>query len=402
MTDLEGLLQFSGLDWLMLAISVGITLVLCLRYWKTGSRPLLNYIPSVWTSCGILGTFVALCLSLNGVRFTGEVEDIKLLIDNVLPAFRTSIMGIVGSIIASLFLRLKFAASDVTEDKKLMSVLCGIESHLANLHGGVNEMASDFARTVIKTAGKEMQLAIMSHMRAMERSITQESKIIESMSDEITSAVRSISDVHKEELTKITEQYRKDASSVAVKCAEALEKHREEFVKITRDSLESQSDRMAKQTEEMMGTLSDGLKESVNAMIGSFADLSTEFNKFNASIADLQNKISSLEKLIGKTLPESQSRIDSLTDSMKELSSAETISMSMIQGYVEKIANVSSQMSLSAMEMEKIFKRFDVEQYVDAKLLDLYQKDSGTKEPSRSGKSIKSIVAKVKRYFDEM
>lgn len=395
MTDLEGLLQFSGLDWLMLAISIGITLLLCLRYWKTGSRPVLNYIPSVWTSCGILGTFVALCLSLNGVRFTGEVEDIKLLIDNVLPAFRTSVMGIVGSIIASLFLRLKFATSDVTEDKKLMSVLCGIESHLANLHGGVNVMAAEFARTFVETAGEEMQLAIMSHMKVMVSSITD-------MSNEITSAVRSISDVHKEELTKITEQYRKDASSVAVKCAEALEKHREEFVKITRDSLESQSDRMAKQTEEMMGTLSDGLKESVNAMIGSFADLGTEFNKFNASIADLQNNISSLEKLIGKTLPESQSRIDSLTDSMKELSSAETISMSMIQGYVEKIANVSSQMSLSAMEMEKIFKRFDVEQYVDAKLLDLYQKDSGTKEPSRSGKSIKSIVAKVKRYFDEM
>lgn len=67
----------------------------------TGSYQLRAYTPTIWTSLGILGTFVSILISLY-LFVKSESDDINLLIYNIAPAFTTSIIGIFGSIITSL------------------------------------------------------------------------------------------------------------------------------------------------------------------------------------------------------------------------------------------------------------------------------------------------------------
>lgn len=67
----------------------------------TGSYQLRAYTPTIWTSLGILGTFVSILISLY-FFVKSESDDINLLIYNIAPAFTTSIIGIFGSIITSL------------------------------------------------------------------------------------------------------------------------------------------------------------------------------------------------------------------------------------------------------------------------------------------------------------
>lgn len=68
---------------------------------KTASYQLRAYIPTIWTSLGILGTFVSIVISLAIVMYLG-INDINSLILNIAPAFTTSIIGITASIGASL------------------------------------------------------------------------------------------------------------------------------------------------------------------------------------------------------------------------------------------------------------------------------------------------------------
>lgn len=45
-----------------------ISLICYRKYKKTHSRALLNCLPGVFTSLGLLGTFVSICLSLGGIQ----------------------------------------------------------------------------------------------------------------------------------------------------------------------------------------------------------------------------------------------------------------------------------------------------------------------------------------------
>lgn len=74
------------------------------KYNETKSRPLLTSLPGVWTSLGLLGTFLAICLSLHDVKTAEGVNaDILELIRSLVPAFTTSIIGLVGALVVTIW-----------------------------------------------------------------------------------------------------------------------------------------------------------------------------------------------------------------------------------------------------------------------------------------------------------
>lgn len=85
----------------------------------TGSFQLRAYTPTIWTSLGILGTFVSILVSL--YMFVKDTSNnINLLIYNIAPAFTTSIIGIIGSIITSLNNKRHLAIVEKKETKTLV------------------------------------------------------------------------------------------------------------------------------------------------------------------------------------------------------------------------------------------------------------------------------------------
>ena len=90
------------------------------KYNESKSRPLLTSLPGVWTSLGLLGTFLAICISLHNVKTTGgEDLDILELIRKLVPAFTTSIIGLVGALVVTIWSKIKFAEEEVIENRFL-------------------------------------------------------------------------------------------------------------------------------------------------------------------------------------------------------------------------------------------------------------------------------------------
>lgn len=90
------------------------TVVLNKRSDRTKSYQLRAYIPTVWTSLGILFTFVSIYVSL--LKYNGD--DIMLLINNIVPAFSTSIFGIAGAIWTSISNKWRLAKDEQNDNEK--------------------------------------------------------------------------------------------------------------------------------------------------------------------------------------------------------------------------------------------------------------------------------------------
>ena len=124
-------------NFVVLAIGLIATFYCKNRYDNTKSRPLLTCLPGVWTSLGLLGTFCAICLSLHGLDANSEVIDntgktlaevkaagsqeldIMKIISELIPAFTTSIIGLIGALFVTLWSKVKFAKEEVEENGKL-------------------------------------------------------------------------------------------------------------------------------------------------------------------------------------------------------------------------------------------------------------------------------------------
>ena len=121
----------------VLIIGLGATIWCKRKYDETKSSPLLTSLPGVWTSLGLLGTFCAICYSLHDLnavkevvdntgKTLGEVKaasgqdlDIMEIISKLIPAFTTSIIGLVGALCVTLWSKIKFAQEEVEEKSKL-------------------------------------------------------------------------------------------------------------------------------------------------------------------------------------------------------------------------------------------------------------------------------------------
>lgn len=105
----------------ILVFVVGFTATLgisFLYYTKLKSRQLLNYIPNIWTSLGILGTFIAIVCALDDLPISAEgTIVISSLISSIAPAFITSIIGIVGAIVTSVAIKVIYALEEKREEK---------------------------------------------------------------------------------------------------------------------------------------------------------------------------------------------------------------------------------------------------------------------------------------------
>lgn len=109
------MIDFFTNGWNIAVILIGLTFSVVLWIKGKGSNFLRGYIPTLWTSLGILCTFMAIYVSLSdytnivssdAVNGSGlNTFDINDLIKDVIPAFSTSIIGIIGAIISTIINR---------------------------------------------------------------------------------------------------------------------------------------------------------------------------------------------------------------------------------------------------------------------------------------------------------
>ena len=147
-------LILNGYNIAVLLIGGGISWWFYNAYKKTRSRALLNSLPGVFTSLGLLCTFISICASLYNIDIniaddTGK--GIINIIKKLIPAFTSSIVGLVCALAATVWAKWVFSKEEAVENERLLNrspeeyiqdiavnsqILGSIESILrkANLH----------------------------------------------------------------------------------------------------------------------------------------------------------------------------------------------------------------------------------------------------------------------------
>jgi len=109
----------STYDLLTIFIGLFLSILLIVKYLETKSNQLLNYIPNIWTSLGILMTFWSIVNTLTSIDLgISKLDSSKLIADLIIgisPAFSTSIIGIIGSIISSIAIRVHYSLEEKNE-----------------------------------------------------------------------------------------------------------------------------------------------------------------------------------------------------------------------------------------------------------------------------------------------
>ena len=127
---------------ILVVVIGGATSLWCYNeYKRTHSRPLLNCLPGVFTSLGLLGTFVSICWSLHGIgsvdlsfvdntgKTLAEVKaagngqnlDIMKIISELIPAFTSSIAGLICALGVTIWTKIVFAKEEFEENEALQN-----------------------------------------------------------------------------------------------------------------------------------------------------------------------------------------------------------------------------------------------------------------------------------------
>lgn len=114
--------------WNIIVLIVGLVITVGLGFWyftRTKSHQLLNVIPTIWTSLGILGTFCAIVKTLG--RGLGDLSPeggglnvvVNNLVNGIIPAFWTSIIGIIGAIVTTIAIKIIYAFEEEDESDEV-------------------------------------------------------------------------------------------------------------------------------------------------------------------------------------------------------------------------------------------------------------------------------------------
>lgn len=129
---LNPLIPYNGA---VLVIGLAVSIWFFCKYKGTNSRQLLNSLPGVWTSLGLLGTFIAICASLGGISSAEAVNnvgktvaeatpeiDIKTIIGDLIPAFSTSIYGLLFATGITIWNKVRYAKEDKLIDDEINNI----------------------------------------------------------------------------------------------------------------------------------------------------------------------------------------------------------------------------------------------------------------------------------------
>ena len=118
-----------GFGWVFWAIAlcmVGAWLFVRINYKKNNSRNLRNALPGIYTSLGLLGTFLSIWYSLNNISTIDNI-DIAEIIRGLVPAFTTSIVGLILALASTLYNKKLYGDEDRLYELRHHIVFCCIE-----------------------------------------------------------------------------------------------------------------------------------------------------------------------------------------------------------------------------------------------------------------------------------
>ena len=97
-----------------------LTIIFVAVYSSKRSRQLLNSLPGLFTSLGLLGTFVAICHSLGNIN--PHTLEVHTIINELIPAFTSSISGLICAFCVTTGTKIYYAFEDKKLDNKVANI----------------------------------------------------------------------------------------------------------------------------------------------------------------------------------------------------------------------------------------------------------------------------------------
>lgn len=280
-----------------------ITLILCLVYRKTHSRPLLNSIPGIFTSLGLFGTFMSIVFALgnikeedfsnikaqtesevtlsheksieeevdteNGARSAdtstannGTDNTIRI-IHQLVPAFTSSILGLLLALISTVVCKIIFALEDSELDEKVDEKTP--EECLYKIMVQTSE-STEILRSqenVTKEYNEKLKLNIVEQNNILQKFIDgfveKMGDIFDNMKSSITTQVESIGNVQLAKAEGILASISDQLGTVTTQLLDAQKTSVKELVDKTNSNLETMARSVASQYELIQQNANDNV-----------------------------------------------------------------------------------------------------------------------------------------------
>lgn len=297
-----------------------IAIVLWLVYRKTHSRPLLNSIPGIFTSLGLFGTFMSIVFALgdikesdfsnikaeadteiavsqgmsaenqvdaeNGARTAGAktssdgTDNTIKIIQKLVPAFTSSILGLLLALLATVACKIIFAMEDDKIDKRIKGktpeeCLFGIMEQssaitkLLHAQGKETKVYNEQLKSNIVEQNKILQKFIDGFVEKM-------GDVFDNMKSSIATQVESIG---KDQLTKaegILSSISEQLGAVTTQLLDAQKNSVKELVEKTNKQLETMAESVASQYEL--------IQKNANDNVATMTALKEQYTKTNANM----------------------------------------------------------------------------------------------------------------------
>lgn len=309
----------------ILSIDIIVIIVFVISYQKTKSRNLLTSMPGLFTSLGILGTFGAICFSLAGISAepdtvsnvgktieeatsstTGSL-DIKRIISDLIPAFSTSIYGLILAFFTSAITKLVFASEDARLEKTLKykdpeSALQAVDDHVQQLmevssanNDKLNDSIvaqSEILSTFVDTFMDKMKGTFEAMNTTIEERVSnfgtmqyiQSREILESITKKLSEDAKGILDAHNESVKTMTDASTADLVAIKDALAAAVENLKTDTVSGIEELTRKQNESLQKLADDSLSLHMEASKEQNKFNEELLAKMSTSLSETTSSI----------------------------------------------------------------------------------------------------------------------
>lgn len=253
---LSGVLTGKG----VFGVSLFLAVVFGIIYYFNRSRQLLNSLPGLFTSLGLLGTFVAICNSLGTIN--EDTLEIDVIIRNLVPAFTSSIAGLISAFIATTGCKIWYSFEDKKLDEKVDKKSPEECLHsLTLLTEQTNGKLSTISQQLIDQAAKNE-----TYNKRLNTTISQQSKILEQF---INDFVKRMDDIFTKMHGQIEQNIKDFGEEQFKKCADTLEALTQKMSSLSTGLLEEQKtnvQQMIDGTNTELQSVSNTVTEQINAL----------------------------------------------------------------------------------------------------------------------------------------
>lgn len=340
-------------------------------YLRNHSKSVLSYVPNIWTSLGILGTFVSIVVSLKDLSFRStELMDVAKLVYGIIPAFETSIIGILGAIVSSIAIKIVFAERDseeeAIEERKERDLIRNIEKINTTLNGFAKKLAAGVLEEVNATLVSKLGELASSHTQSVNAILDAESKNLEKATESATksfeeqtksmkTAMTEMKDVCVKELSNLSAAFREGTAAVADDASSSIDSMKIRVIAALSKGMSNQTKTILKEQDEQTTGFISKVDEKTNAVINAFTmTIQSELDK----LAEAKTLYDNISNGIAAVANGVQASVGSVNESITVLRDGFGGNIQAVKDIAEELKQISTSISASSATYDNVFVKF--------------------------------------------